>query len=988
MGQDNSMLNSSEQKFPGESLVGSLKPEASVSEFQIYEIASKKLAFLFEASAILTSSLDFETSLTRVTALTVPALADCSLTFILKSDGKLYLAASAFSDDDTRTLASLLFQTASLDFANLSFKLPTLKNGQPLLAFAPDFPMLESVFQSSEELNRLGVNSVILAPLIVIREQPLGLIVLLNINSERKYTEADLPLVQGLARQMALVTENAQLHREVKAALQARDETMLMFDSFLEAAPVGIAYLDKDLNYLKVNQAMAELNGLTVEQHIGRAMSDIVPLAEQTLGATLRQVLQSGKYLTGVEFSASSPNAKTFQDHWLGSFYPVGLLGQEARGIGVIMVKITAMKNAEKALRQSEQRFRQLAETLTSAVFIIYENKCLYANRASELLTGYSVSELYEMVIWDILSSGSVEEFKASILPRIGADRVIKASEFTLTTKSGEIRWAYSNNSLIEYEGVSAILAAPVDITAQKKAQKALEQSEERFSKAFHYAPSAMTISDKNSRFVDVNNTFLQGMGFQREEVIGHTGEELNIWVDKEDRNKFIATLQALGSVRDLEVSLRSKAGNILIGLMSGEVLLLDGEPFLISTLVDITERKQAEAALRQSEERLRHSMRMEAIGTLAGGVAHDFNNLLTTISGYTEFLLASVGEEGPLREDVLEIKKASERAAALTRQLLAFSRKQIMQPKVLDLNLIVSEMNRMLRRLIPENINLYTVLQPELHLVETDPGQIEQVILNLVVNSRDAMPNGGKLIIETRNVELDETYASQHISVVSGSYVLLAVSDSGKGMDSETEARIFEPFFTTKEQGKGTGLGLSMVYGIVKQSGGTIWVYSEPEQGTTFKIYLPIVVGQLKPSKNTSLPQPVQSGKETILLVEDDEMVRRMTSKILRRAGYEVLEAANGAKALLKYQETQGEFDLLLTDVVMPDLSGRDLAEQLTLVRPDLRVLFMSGYTDTAIVHHGVLDRNTAFIQKPFTQASLTAKVREVLDNRSGQKS
>jgi PAS domain S-box-containing protein len=386
---------------------------------------------------------------------------------------------------------------------------------------------------------------------------------------------------------------------------------------------------------------------------------------------------------------------------------------------------------------------------------------------------------------------------------------------------------------------------------------------------------------------------------------------------------------------------------------------------------------------LEQERERatqLQQSQKMQAIGRLAGGVAHDFNNLLTAITGYSDLSLRRLGAEDPLRRNIEEIKRAAGRAADLTHQLLAFSRKQVLQPRVLDLNAVISGMEKMLRRLIGEDIELLFEPCPSLGRVKADPGQLEQVLMNLAVNARDAMLGGGKLIVETANTWLDDEYARQHVAVTPGPYVLLAVSDNGCGMDDVTRAQAFEPFFTTKEQGKGTGLGLSTVYGIVKQSQGNIWVYSEVGQGTTFKIYLPRVEEEAEPIRPPEGVKSLAGGQETILLVEDDEMVRGIARAILRQAGYKVLEAADGESAMETCRLHEGTIHLVLTDVVMPRMSGRVVADRLRELRPDLSVLFMSGYTEEAVVHHGVLNAGVNFIEKPFTPESLTSKVRQVL--------
>jgi len=387
----------------------------------------------------------------------------------------------------------------------------------------------------------------------------------------------------------------------------------------------------------------------------------------------------------------------------------------------------------------------------------------------------------------------------------------------------------------------------------------------------------------------------------------------------------------------------------------------------------DITGRKHLEAQFLQAQK-------MEAIGRLAGGVAHDFNNLLTVINGYSSQALDALSPSEPLRQDIEEINKAGERAATLTRQLLAFSRRQMLTTRVLDLNVIVLDMDRMLRRVLREDVELVTALEPALDAVHADPGQIEQVIMNLAVNARDAMPAGGRLLIETGNVELDDAYARQDRVMVPGRYVMLAVSDTGCGMDEETQANIFEPFFTTKPQGEGTGLGLSTVFGIVKQSGGNIWVYSEPGKGTSFKIYFPRVA--LRPeSVGRRLATKPAAGSETVLVVEDEDGVRKLIRSVLKRAGYTVLEARGGGEALLLCQSHWSTIHLLLTDLVMPQMGGRELAKRIAALRPEIKLLFMSGYTDNAIVQQGVLDRETPFLQKPFTPAALAGKVRETLD-------
>ncbi|HEU4836443.1 MAG TPA: ATP-binding protein [Pyrinomonadaceae bacterium] len=454
-----------------------------------------------------------------------------------------------------------------------------------------------------------------------------------------------------------------------------------------------------------------------------------------------------------------------------------------------------------------------------------------------------------------------------------------------------------------------------------------------------------------------------------------HQGDEIG-----QLAKAFNTMVEKLGvSQRELESKVQERTAQLEEANRQLELL---SEAHAQKRTVAEKERTDALEALHHTEKQLLQSQKLEAVGRLAGGISHDFNNLLTVILGYSDIMKRNLQDGHPLRRNVEEIVRASERAASLTRQLLAFSRKQVMQPKVFDLNTVVSDLEKMLRRMIGEDIELRVGLRDELDHIKADPVQLEQVIMNLVVNARDAMPRGGKLSIETNNVYLDEAYAREHVSVVPGDYVMLAISDTGCGMNEETRLHIFEPFFTTKEQGKGTGLGLSMVYGIVRQSGGNIWVYSEEGRGTTFKVYFPRVTAHADEYKRTSGGLDGPRGSETILLVEDAELVRNLARQVLEGAGYRVLEAASPEAAITLCEKINGDkIDLLLTDVIMPGMSGNDMSRILLAKQPGMPVLYMSGYTDDAIVQHGVLEPGINFLQKPFTPGALALKVREVLD-------
>jgi len=504
-----------------------------------------------------------------------------------------------------------------------------------------------------------------------------------------------------------------------------------------------------------------------------------------------------------------------------------------------------------------------------------------------------------------------------------------------------------------------------------------LQESEKLVMALLESASQAIMSVDRNGRIVLANPKTEEMFGYSRQELLGARIEillpESKRRAHGRDREEFFTRPRVRPMGIGMDLSGRRKNGTEFPVEISLSYVETTEGLFAIAFVNDISQRKQL-------EDRLLQAQKMEAVGRLAGGVAHDFNNMLTVIAGYNRMILDDLSPLDPLRGCAEEVLKAADRAAALTRQLLAFSRRQVMQPCVMNVNATVVHTEKMLRRLIGEDVELVLSLPPDIGNIKADPNHIEQAIVNLALNARDAMPKGGRITVETANVHLDENYARTHMGVKPGDFVMVAVSDTGHGMDAETRRRLFEPFFTTKEKGKGTGLGLASVYGVVKQLGGDIWVYSEPGQGTTFKLYFPRI------AETASLPavSPAESDRapstETILVVEDEEAVRDLTVKILRKLGHTVLAAAGGAEAIEIAKSYSGPIALLLTDVVMPNMSGRQVADHLLKLRPDLKVLYLSGYTDNTVIHHGVLDHGVEFLPKPFSREALARKIRDVL--------
>jgi len=671
------------------------------------------------------------------------------------------------------------------------------------------------------------------------------------------------------------------------------------------------------------------------------------------------------------------------------------------------------LEESAESLRAGEKRMRKMIENNTDAILVAGHNGVIrFANPAAGTLFGRPARELLGMDIGFPLIGQESEDVEISRPSGAQADAAMRSVE-------------------IEWDGELCLLTSLRDITERKKTEERVLHLN-RVIRAIRNVNQLITREKDRSRLIQgacENLAATRGFNSAWITLVDETKKPIQYAESGLDES-FLPLKESLerGSLPPCAQKALDQAGTTVMedvfaqcvdcpvrssyrgqaafsvrlehegriyGVLTASVPLAfarDGEEQGLFeevgedigfALFNIDREEQlgaAEEEKKRMEEQFRQAQKMEAVGRLSGGIAHDFNNLMTIVMGNADLTLMDMPEDDPIRESVIQIREAGGRAASLTRQILAFSRRQIVEPVVLNLNELALGVDKMLRRIIGEDVDLETVLGSDLGRVEADPGQLEQVMMNLAVNARDAMPGGGKLTIETANVELDREYARNHFAVTPGSYVMLAVSDTGMGMTEEVRSQIFEPFFTTKEVGKGTGLGLSTVYGIVKQADGHIWVYSEPGKGATFKIYLPRVekAGQALKQVDT-MPESLQ-GSETVLVVEDDPQLRNMAFKILERHGYTVLVAEGGQPAI-QIAETYGEkIDLVVTDVVMPEMSGKEAAERIKTLRPDIKVLFMSGYTDNAIVHHGILDRDIAFLQKPFTPNGLARKVKEVL--------
>ena len=763
----------------------------------------------------------------------------------------------------------------------------------------------------------------------------------------------------------------SQIARDISGRKCAEEELRKSEERFSKAfrqSPLAIVIsTEEDERYLDVNESFLNMVGSERADVVGHTASELMFWAQPSLRIDLLQQLRAGGKVTDVrvQFKTSTAELRDAELTW----EPIEVEGQPC--LLAFICDITGRMRSEKRLREYERVVEGVEDMI---VVVDRDYRYIIANRAflnyremeSEQVVGYCVDEVlerqtFESVVkekMDDCFGGKIVQYELKYTyPKLG-ERDLLASYFPIAGPTG-------------IERIACVLR---DITERKRAEEQLRKSEDRFSKAFRQSPLAITISTQaDGMYLDANESFLTMTGYTREDVVGHTASELRVWGLPSLRADFLQQLREGEKVTGRRMEFKTSTAETREAELSWEEIEVDGQPCILAFMRDITETQRLEAQFLQAQK-------MEAVGRLAGGVAHDFNNMLSVIIGYSDLSADLLASDSPVKRHLAQIKKASERAALLTRQLLAFSRQQVIFPRILNLNEVVNNVTTMLLRMVGDSISVCFQPTAPIGSIKADPGQIEQILMNLVVNSRDAMPHGGEITIETAHAELDEHYVAEHPGSQTGRHVILAVSDNGCGIEEAIKCKIFEPFFTTKGIGQGTGLGLSTVYGIVTQSKGSICVDSEVGKGTKFTIYFPRIAAEAEEQLQAPEMDDVVSGSETILLVEDDASVRKVTSSLLSSAGYRIIEASNAEKALEIITSSGSGIDLLLTDLIMFGQSGFDLFEHAKVIRPGLRSLFMSGYTGDLIALQGGLISERAFLPKPFTRISLLKKVYSAL--------
>ena len=863
-----------------------------------------------------------------------------------------------------------------MDVVLLDLGLPDSQGLDTLVRFlnnSPRCPVVVMTARDDEALGLLAINSG--AHDFLVKSQVGGRDLVRAVLYAVERNRHDAALRQLVDSRIEVARRQVERNRHVDALRQSEERFRMMADS--SPVLIWISGVDKAFTYF--NKTRLEFTGRSLEQELGNGWAEGVHADDlaRCLDVYTKAFDAHEPFTMDYRLRCHDGAYRWITDQGVPRFDHLGgFLGYIGSAID-----ITERKQAEAALRENEEQLRDFLENAHDLIQSVgADGRFLFVNRAWQDALGYTAEEAARITIFDVIAPEAHEHCRV-FFGRILAGEALRV-EVPFVTKDGRrVLVEGSANCRFDSDGRPITTRGIFrDVTDSKKAEEQARAAQHMLKTVLNNIPQGVFWKDRQSRYLGCNAVVTRSTGVERAELLlgrtdhelpGLTKEQADFFLQK-DREVMASGQPQLGIIEQ-----STHGSGRTVWLETNKIPLRDvtGEVCgILGTWQDITERKSL-------EEQLQQSQKMEAFGQLAGGVAHDFNNLLTVISGFSELLLLQLPSQDPMLSSLEAISDAGERAASLTRQLLAFSRQTMLETKVFNLNSVVGDTEKMLRRMIGEDVLLTTVLDPKLRSMKADPGQLGQVLMNLAVNSRDAMPKGGKLTIETGIVTLDQSYAETHPEVQPGQFVMLAVSDTGSGMRPEVQHRIFEPFFTTKGVGKGTGLGMAVVHGIVKQSGGSIEVYSEPGIGTAFKLYFPVVDEVFAMPTQKSPSEKAERGTETVLLVEDEGSVRSLAQRVLQSHGYTVMAASNGIEALRTVENHRGHFDLLVTDVVMPEMDGPDLADALRSRFVQMKVLFLSGYTNDAVVRHGILHEEVAFLQKPFSPLALARKVREVLD-------